>query len=369
MHVVQVLAALSVGGSELVTAELSEFLTGEGHEVTVLGAPGPLSGRVGKCGAELLEWPVGRKRLATLKYIGRLSEWLAERRPDIVHVHSRLPAWVCWRAIRRLAPERRPVFITSMHGQYTVSAYSAVMARGDRVIAVSDHIREFTLANYDFIDAGRIVTIHGGVSDADFPYGHRPDDAWYAGLFEEFPELQGKRILLLPGRLSRYKGHATFIEMIGALLADDPDVHGVIAGQGRPGSRYLAELEGLAERAGVLDNVTFTGLREDIREWMAAADIVYSLCSDPPEAFGRVVPEALHLGIPVIGWNHGGVAETLAAMFPEGAVRPDSRRALLAKTRAFLERRPHVPDSDAFDLRDSMNKTLALYQTALEEAG
>jgi glycosyltransferase involved in cell wall biosynthesis len=367
MHVVQALAALSVGGSELVTVELSEHLRSRGHRVTVLGARGPLSDRAAACGAELLEWPVGRKRFATLKYIGRLADWLADARPEVVHVHSRLPAWICRWAICRLPPGRRPVFITSMHGQYTVSAYSAVMARGDRVIAVSDHIRRFTLKNYDFTEPARVVTIHGGTSRQAFPYGYSPPDAWYAAAYEEFPELRGRRILLLPGRLSRYKGHATFLEMVGALLSDYPDLHGVIAGQARPGSRYTAELEGLAARVGVLDRITFIGLRADIREWMAAADIVFSLCSDPPEAFGRIVPEALRLGVPVIGWNHGGVAETLAGMFAEGAVRPGSRRELLLKTRAFLDHRPQVPDSDAFLLEDSMARTLAVYESALEE--
>jgi glycosyltransferase involved in cell wall biosynthesis len=365
MHIVQALAALSIGGSEMVTAEITAYLRRRGHRVTVLGAPGHLSQRVRETGAGLLEWPVGRKRLSTLKYIGRFSKWLADNQPEIVHVHSRLPAWVCWRAIRRLAPGKRPVFITSMHGQYTVSAYSAVMTRGDRVIAVSDHIRNFTLENYDRTDPSRIVTIHGGTSRIGFPYGHRPGDHWYKSAYREFPMLRGKRILLLPGRLSRYKGHATFLELIGALLPDFPDMHGVIVGQARPGSRYMAELEGLAERAGVIDHITFTGLRPDMRDWMSAAEIVFNLCSDPPEAFGRIVPEALHLGIPVIGWDHGGVRETLARMFPQGAVQPDSRQELLAKTRSFLDQKPQVPDSDQFLLGDSMDRTMKLYESAL----
>ena len=133
MHVVQVLAALSVGGSELVVSELSEYLCNLGHQVTVIGRDGPLSQQITKSGAKHLDWPVGRKRLKTLTYIRTLAEWITTNKPDIIHVHSRLPAWICRRALRRVDPSIRPVFITSMHGQYTVSAYSAVMARGDRV--------------------------------------------------------------------------------------------------------------------------------------------------------------------------------------------------------------------------------------------
>ena len=156
-------------------------------------------------------------------------------------------------------------------------------------------------------------------------------------------------------------------ELVARLQPDLPQVHGVIVGRARPGSRYRDELEGLAERYGVLDHVTFTQDRLDIRDWMAASEIVFSLCSDPPEAFGRTVPEALHLGVPVIGWDHGGVQETLAGMFPKGAVTPGDRAALLERTRAFLLRRPAVEPSPAFGLRESMEKTMDVYRSVLEE--
>ncbi len=363
MHIVQVLAALSVGGSELVVSELSEYLCGLGHQVTVIGHEGPLSQRVKKSGAKHLDWPLGRKRLRTLSYIRTLAEWIAANRPDIIHVHSRLPAWICRRALLRVDPTIRPAFITSMHGHYTVSAYSAVMARGDRVIAVSDHVRDFTLSHYSFVDERKIVTIHGGISRSAFPYGYRPPDDWYSRTYAEFPELRGKRILLLPSRLSRYKGHAVFLELIARLARDYPDVHGVILGQARTGSRYRAELEGLARREKVSDRISFVGLRTDIRDWMASAEIVLNLCSDPPEAFGRIVPEALRLGVPVLGWNHGGVKEILKKMFPAGAVTADSFSDLITKARGFMDHPPQVPDSDAFLLSDSMHKTLALYES------
>jgi glycosyltransferase involved in cell wall biosynthesis len=367
MHVVQALAALSVGGSELVATEISASLSRQGHRVTVVGASGPLAERVTSSGAEFLDWPIGKKRFNTLRYIRRLAAWLQTHEPDILHAHSRLPAWICHLALKKLGPGRRPVFITSMHGQYTVSPYSAIMARGDRVVAVSRHIRDYTLSNYRFVNPKHLAVIHGGVSKSDFPHGYRPTDEWFTQTWSEFPQLRGKRLLLLPARLSRYKGHTTFIELLSALAPEFPDIHGVIVGPGRAGSRYRAELEGLAERSGVIEKVCFTGLRTDMRDWMAAAEIVFNLCSDPPEAFGRTVPEALHLGVPVIAWNHGGVSETLAEMFPEGAVPADNRAALRARTRAFLQARPSVAGSGAFLLERSMAETLRLYCSVLEE--
>ena len=365
MHIVQALVSLNIGGSELVATELTEYSTSQGHRVTVIAADGPLGDRVRACGAGLLDWPIGKKRLGTLRYIARLSAWLKQERPDVLHVHSRLPAWICHLAIRRLDPLERPVFITSMHGHYSVSRYSAVMATGDRVIAVSDHIRDYTLYNYPRTDAKRIVTVHGGISRQAFPYGHKPNESWYRQAWKDFPELKNRRWLCLPGRLSRYKGHPDFIELTARLLPDYPDLHAVVVGQAKPGSRYRDELEGLAERYGVLDRVTFVGAKTDMADWLSAAEIVFSLCADPPEAFGRTVPEALHLGVPVVGWDHGGVQEVLAKMFPGGAVTPGDRGMLTERTREFLERPPAVERSSEFSLRESMQKTMDVYQQAL----
>lgn len=367
MHVVQALVSLGIGGSEMVAVEITEYLRANGHRVTVIAANGPLAERVGATGAQFLAWPIGRKRLGTLRYIRMLRSWLVENRPDIVHVHSRLPAWVCYLAIRGLPADQRPVFITSMHGQYSVSGYSAIMARGDHVIAVSGHIRNYTLKNYLPAYHPDLHTIYGGTSRQDFPFGYKPDDAWRAALYREFPELENKRILLLPGRLSRYKGHTTFIEMLAALQAEFDDIHGVILGQARPGSRYINELEGLAQRNGVSDRLTFCGVRTDMRDWMAASYLVFNLCSDPPEAFGRIATECLSLGVPLVAWNHGGVKEILQQMFPRGAVSPDNVVALVSRTRDFLLQQPVVKHSDAFSLQDSMEQTLRLYQSALEQ--
>jgi glycosyltransferase involved in cell wall biosynthesis len=367
MHVVQALVSLGIGGSEMVAVETTEFLRAQGHQVTVIAADGPLQERVANAGATFLNWPIGRKRLSTLRYIRQLRAWLLENPTDIVHVHSRLPAWICLLALRKLPADKRPVFVTSMHGQYSVSSYSAVMARGDQVVAVSNHIRDYTLKNYLPQNSPQLHTIYGGTSRQDFPYGYQASGDWYDKTYAEFPQLKNKRILLLPGRLSRYKGHATFIELLSVLQSEFEDIHAVILGRAKPGSRYINELEGLAERYGVADKLTFCGARTDMRDWMTASCLVYNLCSDPPEAFGRTIPEAASLGVPVIAWDHGGVAEILDVMFPEGAVEPDNFVALTEKTREFLRNTPVVSESDAFSLQSSMNQTVDLYQAALEE--
>lgn len=366
MHIVQALVSLDIGGSQLVATELSEFLIRKGKQVTIIAADGPLGERARESGASHLDWPIGKKRLASLRYTRRLSEWFAVEKPDIVHVHSRLPAWICWQAMRRLAPGPQPAFLTTMHGHYSVNRYSSVMARGERTIAVSEHIRDYTLQNYPDSKPRNIVTIHGGASKEDFPYAYRPARGWRKKAEEEFSELTGKKWLLLPGRVTRWKGHADFIRLIASLIRDFPDIQGLFVGGCRAGSRYPTELQALAGKMGIGKRLTFTGNRLDIRDWMSASELVFNLSNNPPEAFGRTVLESLYLGRPMIAWNHGGVAEILAEMFPQGAVEPLDHTELEARTRCFLASQPRVEPSDAFALETSMNKHLAVYQGLID---
>lgn len=370
MHIVQALVSLNIGGSELVATELSEFLVSHGHRVTIIAADGPLGDRVRANDSDLLahlDWPIGKKRLPTLRYIKRLSKWLEAEQPDIVHVHSRLPAWVCWLAIKRMPADIRPKLVTTMHGHYSVSRYSSVMAKGKRTIAVSEHIRQYTLRNYPLAAKEDVVTIHGGASRHLFPYGYQPPEGWRDKAEQEFPALKGKRWLLLPGRVTRWKGHVDFMHLIGELAKNLPDIQGVFVGGGKPGSRYQLELETLAEKSGIDDRITFTGSRLDIRDWMASSEIVFNLSNDPPEAFGRTVLEALCLGRPTIIWNHGGAAEIIAGMFADGAVKLLDDPQLEARTRDFLTHAPVVKQSEAFSLAESMGKHLTLYENLMRD--
>jgi len=365
MHLVQLLASLSLGGSELVAVEISEHAVAAGHRVTVIAGDGVLGGRLRHSGAEHLDWPVGKKRPACLACVPRLTHWLAREQPDLLHAHSRLPAWVARLSLRQRPADTRPAFVTSVHGHYSVNPYSAVMTAGDRVIAVSGSIRDYVHRHYPAVDPARVTTIPGGIDPQAFPRGYRPSQAWLQAACSEFPELGGRRWLCLPGRLSRYKGHPEFFELLARLVAEEDGLQGVIVGRTRPGSAYQDQLLKLAQRRGLSGRVTFTGERLDVRDWMAASEIVYNLCADPPEAFGRTVPEALSLGVPVIGWGHGGVGETLALLFPEGAVTPGDREALYRRSLRFLRNRPQVPTSNAFGLPESMAGTFALYEQLL----
>lgn len=362
MHVVQVLAALSVGGSQLVAVELCEYLRKQGHQVTVIGADGPLSERVKNSGAQHLDWAIGKKRLSTLGLIKPLRVWLQQHQPDVVHVHSRLPAWVVYRAIKKLP--KPPAFVTSMHGHYSVNPYSAVMTKGNRVIAVSEHMRRYTLEQYPQTPPRQVVTIHGGASDTDFPHQPQANPDWLERIHQQFPQLKDKAWLTLPGRITRWKGHLDFLRLLARLQASQQPAHGLIIGPYRESSSYYRELQKEIQTRNLEQYITFTGSRDDIRDWYAASDIVYNLSNDPPEAFGRTVLEALKTGTPVLAWDQGGPAEQLAHFYPAGKIPLDDLDMLEQQTLQLLLQPHRVPAQSGFSLGESMQKTLTVYQDA-----
>jgi glycosyltransferase involved in cell wall biosynthesis len=170
----------------------------------VISAGGRLTERLQAEGSEHVTLDIGRKSLGTLGRIGALRRALKAIDPDIVHARSRMPAWMGRWAIRGLA--RKPHFVTTVHGLNSPGRYSAVMLRGERVIAVSQTVRAYVLGHYRWLEPSRVRVIPRGIDPDAFPYGHRPDDAWQKAFFAEFPQLAGAPLLTLPARGTRLKG-------------------------------------------------------------------------------------------------------------------------------------------------------------------
>ena len=366
MKVLQILPELNSGGVERGTLEIAAHLVRRGHSALVISNGGRLVGKLEESGAIHHTMPVHRKSLATLGQVRKMRAVLKEMRPDILHVRSRVPAWVAWLAWRGMDPLTRPRLVSTVHGFYSVNAYSAIMTRGERVIAVSNSIRDYLLASYPKIDEDRIHVIHRGVSPAEFPRGYRPDEAWMSDWRMNQPQLVGKKILLLPGRITRWKGHENFLELLAALKAGGHAVHGLVLGDTHPRKQaYATELTTRAAQLGVAEDLTFLGHRSDVRDVMAVSDVVFSLSLDP-EAFGRVSLEAAALGRPVIGYDHGGVAEQLRVLYPQGLV-PVGDVATLAETTARILASPGEPAAVAapFTLESMCRATESVYQELL----
>jgi glycosyltransferase involved in cell wall biosynthesis len=369
MKIVQILPELNAGGVERGTLELAAFLTAAGHDALVISHGGRLVAELERSGARHCPLPVHRKSPASLLQVRKLRRILTDERPDIVHLRSRVPGWLTWLAWRGMDPQTRPRLVSTVHGFYSVNRYSAIMTCGERVIAVSHSIKRYVLENYPQVPAAKLRVIPRGIQPERYGAAYRPPAPWLAQWQAAQPQLAGKRLLLLPGRVTRLKGHEEFFEIVAALKADGWPVHGLVVGDTHPKKRdYLEELRGLVRQLDLAADVDFLGHRDDLRELMALSDVVFGL-SRQPEAFGRTVLEALALGKPVIGYDCGGVGETLGELFPAGAVSPGDRQGLLEITRTVLADPPRpAPVGAPFTLDAMCRATLAVYEELVGSA-
>ncbi len=361
LTVLQLLPALHSGGVERSTIEIAQALVDAGHRAIVVSAGGRLLPSLRATGAQHIDLDIGRKSLATLRHVRPLRELMRRERVDIVHARSRLPAWIGWRALRGIDVAARPRFVTTVHGLNSPSRYSAIMAKGERVICVSDTVRDYVLQHYPSTDPHALRVIPRGIDPTMFPRAPLPDPAARARIAAQHPQLGGDGpLLLLPGRGTRLKGHADALVLLAALHRDGVDARLWMPGALDPDrATYTDELAARAATLGVSDALAITAPTFAIAEAYAASDVVLQL-SRKPESFGRTVIEALSVGRPVVGWAHGGVGELLRELWPSGAVMPFDDVALHAAVAATLTRAA----TDTANALATMPASLARYTLA-----
>jgi len=364
LTVLQLLPALHTGGVELVTLDIAQGLTHAGHQSIVISAGGQLVDRLQKYRAQHISLDIGRKSLWSLRHIRTLRRLFVESNADIIHAHSRLPAWLGWLAWRGLPQTSRPRWVTTVHGLNSPNRYSAIMTSGERVVCVSQTVRDYLFQHYPYIDSTRVRMIACGVDTDQFPRVVLGDLQAKQTITARYPMLVvDKPLLLLPGRGTRLKGHMHALHLLAALHAN-----GIAANLWMPGalqtgrSAYIQQLQQQAKQLGIAQSVLITESTNQIAQAYAASDLVLQL-SDKPEAFGRSVLEAFSVGRPVLGWDHGGVGEQLRHLQPEGAVPLGDHTTLVARARELLQRPPApLPLSDIpFTLRAMQQATLDVY--------
>ncbi|WOJ95349.1 glycosyltransferase family 4 protein [Congregibacter brevis] len=363
MKVLQVLPALDTGGVERGTLDIAKALVQAGHESSVLSGGGRLVTRLEKQGSKHIQWALGKKSPLTLRHVRPLRRWLASQQFDVLHLRSRMPGWVCWLAWRGMDPASRPRLVTTVHGMHSVSRYSEIVTCGERVIVVSESIRDYVLENYPSCAPEKLRLIYRGINPLEFPRGHQATEKWLSDWYREFPQLLDQRVITMAGRLTRLKGHHDFMDVIARLRDEGLPVHGLIVGGEDPKRiAYARELYAAVEKRGLATHISFAGHRGDLRDIYAVSDIVLSL-STQPESFGRTVLEPLSEGRPVVGYAHGGVAEILAALYPRGAVAVRDTAAAAEQITAILAGQVAPPRrNDQFLLDIMATDTLAVYE-------
>ncbi|QEG34717.1 glycosyltransferase family 4 protein [Bythopirellula goksoeyrii] len=364
LTVVQLLPALEGGGVESCTVEINAALVARGHRSVVVSAGGKLVEEIEAVGGESFQLDIGRKSPFALLNAFKLRQFLKQSGVDVLHARSRMPAWIGLLACRMMPARQRPRIVTTVHGLNSVNRYSKVMTYGERIVAVSECCREFILKNYPDTDASKIVVIPHGIDPSKFSYGFQPSAEWRNSWNQQYPSLTGRFVVLLPGRLTRLKGHFDFLGVIDLLKQEGIPVAGLIVGGEDPRRRKYSRL--LREEIGrknLNQDILFTGQRKDLREIMCVSSAVVST-STKPESFGRTVLESLSLGRPTFGYEHGGVGEILAQVYPMGRVPVGDITAMADKLAQVYQNALQAPiPVEGYDLRSALEKEIELYES------
>ena len=363
--VLQVLPDLNSGGVERGTLEVSKYLVNMGFRSMVISNGGRMVEDLERDKGEHYKVGVGKKNLFIIFSFFKLINFIKKNKIDIIHARSRLPAWVCYLALRLIKKNVRPIFITTVHGPYSANYYSSIMTKGDRVIVVSEMIKNYVLKNYK-IDKKKIILNYRGVSNESFPYNFKASQNWLRSWYEDFPQTKNKIILTLPARITRWKGQEDFINMIKGIIINHSNVHGLIVGDEDKKHKFTKELSAKIKKLGLNQNITIIGHRKDIREIMSISKIVFSL-SREPEAFGRVSLESLSLGIPVIAYSHGGVKEQLVKLLPSGLIKVRGVNDAIWLAIKWIKKSPKIKQNNFFTLEKMLQNTLSVYKKIIKE--
>jgi glycosyltransferase involved in cell wall biosynthesis len=312
LRILQVLPSLVSGGVERGTVDLCKYLVEQGHQAWVVSSGGPLVKVLEEIGAKHIKLGVQSKNPFFIWKNSRVLRQLIQKHQfDLIHARSRAPAWSCYWASK----QSKIPFVATFHGQYghqnsLKRFYNSIMLKGDVCIAVSQFIETHIKSVYPEHHTN-IKLIPRGIDLALFSpsYSSKKNaealrKKWHIG--------EQDKVIILPGRLTRLKGHQTFLEAISQ-LKELNSVHCLIVGDEPGKDHYQQELQAFIEQQNLIGKVQFTGNYYDMPAIYQLADIVIS-ASIKPESFGRTACEAQAMGCLVVATKHGGSLETISPM-------------------------------------------------------
>ncbi|MAZ76904.1 MAG: glycosyl transferase [Micavibrio sp.] len=372
--IMQIIPELGPGGAEQGCIDVAAELVRSGSQALVVSHGGARIHELTRVGATHINLPVHSKNPFTiLKNIKRLKKIIEQYNVDIVHVRSRAPAWSAYYACKKSLAR----YMSTCHAPYNINGkvklfYNSAIAKGERVIAISNHVANYLLQNYK-IDKRNIRLIHRGIGLDKF-HPNRVTPAQMIKVSEEWRIPEGANIILLPGRITRWKGHHILIDAMSKV--NNKDVFCVLLGSDQGRKEYSTELETAIKEKNLEGRVRIVDHCNDMPAAYMLSTIVVSASTDP-EGFGRIPIEAQAMGRPIIATDHGGAQETviknetgwlvppgnsnaLAEAIDEALRLNDNQRSVLA-TRAMAHIEQH------FTREKMVDDTLNVYAELLQE--
>ena len=372
--VMQIIPSLGAGGAEQGCIDVAAELVKSGAKSIVVAHGGHRIPEILRGGSIHIDLPVHSKNPFVMwRNISRLRKIIKDHDVDIVHARSRAPAWSAWKSVEGTKAR----FMTTCHAPFNISGdvkkfYNSSIARGERVIAISNYVREYLLKNYEIEDRN-IRVIHRGVAIEKFhPNAVAPTHL--IKLTQEWRVPDGCTIIMMPGRLTRWKGHHILVDAMAKLKRDD--VFCVMIGDDQGRTEYRAEVENAIREKGLEGRVRIIGHCSDMPAAYMLANVVVSASTDP-EGFGRVPIEAQAMGRPIIATNHGGAMETILPGYTGWLVPPGDADAMAnameealnmdSEQRSFMATHAMMHVAEHFTRGRMVDETMNVYAELLQE--
>ena len=315
LKVLQVIPKLGYGGAETGCYDVAHYLSENNCQSFIVTSGGELVKFINKEKVKLIKLPVQSKNpLLILFNALALIFIILYYNISIIHARSRAPAWSCYIATKIT----RRKFVTTFHGTYNFNSkikkfYNSVMVRSNLIIAGSNFIFSHIKDNYsEFFNINKkLLVIFRGIN-VDYFDPTTKTEAEEKELLESWNIKENKKIILLPGRLTSWKGQELFIEAVNLanIQLGYEAFYAVILGSEQGRDLYKKKLVRLSEQYRMTNQVRFIDHCKDMALAYKVSNIVIS-SSIEPESFGRVAVEAQSMQKIIIASNIGGSKETI----------------------------------------------------------
>jgi len=315
LKVLQVIPKLGYGGAETGCYDIAHYLPENNCGSFIITSGGELIKFIDKKKVKLIKLPVHSKNpILILINALLISSIILFYKINIVHARSRAPAWSCLIACKLTGRK----FVTTFHGTYNFKSklkkfYNSVMVRSDLIIAGSNFIFSHINENYSkyLSFKKKLLVIFRGIN-VDYFDPETKLESDEKKLLKVWDINKDKKIILLPGRLTSWKGQELFIEAINLVNIElgYESFYGIILGSDQGRDLYKKKLTRLSEQYRMNNQVRFIDHCNDMALAYKVSDIVVS-ASVEPEAFGRVSVEAQSMQKVIIASNIGGSNETV----------------------------------------------------------
>ena len=350
--VVQILPAMVRGGVERGTVEMAQAIQAAGGRAVVISSGGPLVRYIERFGGKHINLPVHVKN--PLRWPGlrhQMRAILTAEDADIVHVRSRVPAWIALSVAKAL----RIATISTVHSRFIAKSffkrrYNAKLLDAGQVIAISNYVHDLITSQYIGVE-DRLTVVHRGVDTEVFDPA-AVSQARIIKFADSIALPEDVPVIMMPARSSLWKGHHILLDALAKL--DDMRFVCLFVGAQDGKASFVQALTAAAKSRGLEGRFRLTPVVDDMPAAMMVADVVV-MPSITPEPFGRVALEAQAMGRPIVAFAHGGAVESIQHGETGWLATPGDADSLAENLRTALSLKPRARKAFAAKARAHIN--------------